>query len=77
MFPGRKTRSARRFQLLEWAQSAGSWIVEDDYDSEYRYERASILSLQGLDANSRVIYIGTFSEVLFPSLRLGRAGASF
>ncbi len=58
-------------QLLNWAQSAGSWIIEDDYDSEYRFESAPISSLQGLDRNARVIYIGTFSKVLFPSLRLG------
>ncbi len=63
--------AARRFQLLEWAQSAGAWIIEDDYDSEYRYESQPISSLQGLDTNARVIYIGTFSKVLFPSLRLG------
>jgi GntR family transcriptional regulator/MocR family aminotransferase len=63
--------AARRFQLLEWAQSAGSWIIEDDYDSEYRYESQPISSLQGLDTNSRVVYVGTFSKVLFPSLRLG------
>jgi len=71
-FPLGVTMSAsRRFQLLEWAQNTGSWIIEDDYDSEYRYESMPIASLQGLDANSRVIYIGTFSKVLFPSLRLG------
>jgi GntR family transcriptional regulator / MocR family aminotransferase len=71
-FPLGATLSAsRRFQLLEWAQNAGAWIIEDDYDSEYRYESLPIASLQGLDANSRVIYIGTFSKVLFPSLRLG------
>lgn len=71
-YPLGVTMSAtRRFQLLEWAESAGSWIIEDDYDSEYRYESAPISSLQGLDTNSRVIYIGTFSKVLFPSLRLG------
>ena len=63
--------ASRRLQLLEWAESSGSWIIEDDYDSEYRYESMPIASLQGLDANSRVIYIGTFSKVLFPSLRLG------
>jgi GntR family transcriptional regulator/MocR family aminotransferase len=63
--------AARRFQLLEWAETSGSWIFEDDYDSEYRYESRPIASLQGLDSNSRVIYIGTFSKVLFPSLRLG------
>src|SRR5215475_6848024 len=49
----------------------GSWIVEDDYDSEFRYETMPIASLQGLDWNRRVVYIGTFSKVLFPSLRLG------
>jgi GntR family transcriptional regulator / MocR family aminotransferase len=63
--------AARRFQLLDWAQNMGSWIIEDDYDGEYRYESLPIASLQGLDANGRVIYIGTISKVLFPSLRLG------
>jgi GntR family transcriptional regulator / MocR family aminotransferase len=71
-FPLGVTMSAsRRFQLLDWAQYAGSWIIEDDYDAEYRYESLPIASLQGLDANARVIYIGTFSKVLFPSLRIG------
>ena len=63
--------ASRRFQLLEWAQATGSWIIEDDYDSEYRYESLPIASLQGLDASARVIYVGTFSKVLFPALRLG------
>ena len=63
--------ASRRLQLLEWAERSGSWIIEDDYDSEYRYESMPIASLQGLDKNSRVIYVGTFSKVLFPSLRLG------
>jgi GntR family transcriptional regulator/MocR family aminotransferase len=63
--------ASRRLQLLEWAQCSGSWIIEDDYDSEYRYGSMPIPSLQGLDSNARVIYIGTFSKVLFPSLRLG------
>lgn len=63
--------ASRRLQLLEWAESAGSWVVEDDYDSEYRYDSKPIASLQGLDHASRVIYIGTFSKVLFPSLRVG------
>ena len=63
--------AARRLQLLEWASKAGSWVVEDDYDSEYRYESPPLSSLQGLDSDSRVIYVGTFSKVLFPSLRLG------
>ncbi|HEV2288301.1 MAG TPA: PLP-dependent aminotransferase family protein [Candidatus Acidoferrales bacterium] len=63
--------ASRRLQLLDWAESNGSWIIEDDYDSEYRYESMPVTSLQGLDRNSRVVYIGTFSKVLFPSLRLG------
>jgi len=63
--------ASRRLQLLDWAESNGSWIIEDDYDSEYRYEGTPVTSLQGLDRNSRVVYIGTFSKVLFPSLRLG------
>ena len=71
-FPLGVTMSAsRRLQLVEWANKTGAWIIEDDYDSEYRYQSMPIASLQGLDANSRVIYIGTFSKVLFPALRLG------
>ena len=65
--------AARRLQLLEWAHRSGSWIVEDDYDSEYRYESMPVASLQGLDRGSRVIYIGTFSKTLFPGLRVGYA----
>jgi GntR family transcriptional regulator/MocR family aminotransferase len=63
--------ATRRLQLLDWARRNGSWIVEDDYDSEYRYESDPIASLQGLDTDSRVLYVGTFSKVLFPALRLG------
>ena len=63
--------ASRRLQLLEWAENASAWIIEDDYDSEYRYDSAPVPCLQGLDRNSRVIYIGTFSKVMFPSLRLG------
>ena len=63
--------ASRRMQLLEWAERSRSWILEDDYDSDYRYENLPISSLQGLDRNARVVYIGTFSKVLFPSLRLG------
>jgi len=63
--------AARRLQLLEWAERAGSWIIEDDYDSEYRYDSLPIASLQGLDRHARVIYTGTFSKTLFPSLRIG------
>ena len=62
---------ARRLELLEWAASAGAWIVEDDYDSEYRYGGRPLSALQGLDGGGRVIYVGTFSKVLFPALRLG------
>jgi GntR family transcriptional regulator / MocR family aminotransferase len=62
---------SRRLMLLNWAQSSGAWIIEDDYDSEYRFDARPIASLQGLDVNSRVIYIGTFSKILFPSLRVG------
>jgi|HubBroStandDraft_6_1064221.scaffolds.fasta_scaffold84303_2 GntR family transcriptional regulator/MocR family aminotransferase len=62
---------ARRLQLLEWAHRFNAWIVEDDYDSEYRYESVPVASMQGLDSGSSVIYIGTFSKTLFPSLRLG------
>lgn len=71
-FPLGMTMSAsRRLRLLDWAASSGGWIIEDDYDSEYRYRSMPIAALQGLDANARVVYIGTFSKVLFPSLRLG------
>src|ERR1700733_4842798 len=68
---GATMSAARRLQLLEWAHSSSAWIVEDDYDSEYRYESMPVASMQGLDPGSRVIYIGTFSKTLFPSLRLG------
>ncbi len=68
---GSAMSAGRRLQLLNWAQRYGAWVIEDDYDSEYRFESAPISSLQGLDNNSRVIYIGTFSKVLFASLRLG------
>jgi GntR family transcriptional regulator/MocR family aminotransferase len=62
---------ANRLELLDWAAQNGAWILEDDFDSEYRYESKPIPALQGLDQNGRVLYIGTFSKVLFPSLRLG------
>jgi GntR family transcriptional regulator/MocR family aminotransferase len=61
----------RRLALLEWASASGAWILEDDYDSEYRYAGRPLAALQGLDAAGRVIYAGTFSKVLFPALRLG------
>lgn len=61
----------RRLALIEWARRNDSWIIEDDYDSEFRYSGHPIPSLQGLDGGERVIYIGTFSKVLFPALRIG------
>jgi GntR family transcriptional regulator/MocR family aminotransferase len=68
---GATMSAARRLHLLEWAQSAGAWIIEDDYDSEYRYESLPISSLQGLDRDARVVYVGSLSKVLFPALRVG------
>jgi GntR family transcriptional regulator/MocR family aminotransferase len=62
---------ARRLALLEWARTAGAWVLEDDYDSETRYAGRPLAALQGLDADGRVIYMGTFSKVMLPSLRLG------
>jgi GntR family transcriptional regulator / MocR family aminotransferase len=61
----------RRLELLAWARESGSWIVEDDYHSEYRYAGRPLAALQGLDDAERVIYVGTFNKVLFPGLRLG------
>ena len=62
---------SRRLALLEWARAAGAWVLEDDYDSEYRYAGRPLAALQGLDGDGRVIYLGTFSKVMLPSLRLG------
>jgi GntR family transcriptional regulator / MocR family aminotransferase len=62
---------SRRLELLRWAERSRAWILEDDYDSEYRYASRPVASLQGLDTSGCVIYCGTFSKVLFPSLRLG------
>ena len=62
---------SRRLELLNWAQQANAWILEDDYNSEYRFSGRPLSSLQGLDTGDRVLYIGTFSKVLFPSLRIG------
>jgi GntR family transcriptional regulator/MocR family aminotransferase len=71
-FPlGMAMSAARRMALLEWAARHDAWILEDDYDSEYRYVSRPLPSLQGMDSRKRVIYIGTFSKVIFPSLRVG------
>ncbi|MGO4302302.1 MocR-like pyridoxine biosynthesis transcription factor PdxR [Cupriavidus sp. RAF12] len=61
----------RRRALLEFARQHGSWIVEDDYDSEFRFSGQPIPSLQGMEADAPVIYIGTFSKTLYPGLRMG------
>ncbi|HBO5115151.1 TPA: PLP-dependent aminotransferase family protein [Pseudomonas aeruginosa] len=63
---------ARRNALLRWARARAAWVVEDDYDSEMRYTGHPFPSMQGLDPD-RVVYLGTFSKILFPSLRLGYA----
>ncbi|MBP5119232.1 PLP-dependent aminotransferase family protein, partial [Pseudomonas protegens] len=60
----------RRLALLDWANRQGSWIIEDDYDSEYRYQGKPLPALKSLDQQGRVLYTGTFSKVLFPGLRL-------
>ena len=71
-FPLGTTMSlARRLQLLEWARKSGALIVEDDYDSEYRYSGRPVPALQGLDRHELTLFTGSFSKVLFPSLRLG------
>jgi GntR family transcriptional regulator/MocR family aminotransferase len=61
----------RRLRLVEWARSGDVWIIEDDYDSEFRYESRPLPALQGLDPEGRVVHVGTFSKVLAPSLRIG------
>ncbi len=68
---GMTMSAARRLRLLDWASRQGAWILEDDYDSEYWFTARRPSSLHGLDADARVIYLGTFSKVLFPALRLG------
>lgn len=61
----------RRLELLNWAARTGTYLIEDDYDSEYRYSGRPVPSLAGLDHSESVIYIGTFSKILLPALRLG------
>jgi GntR family transcriptional regulator/MocR family aminotransferase len=61
----------RRLALLAWARAAGAWVLEDDYDSEFRHAGRPLAALHGLDAGGNVLYLGTFSKALFPALRLG------
>jgi GntR family transcriptional regulator/MocR family aminotransferase len=71
-FPlGMAMDAARRMELLAWARTCGAAILEDDYDSEFRYAGQPIPALQGLDTDGRVVFVGTLNKVLFPSLRLG------
>jgi GntR family transcriptional regulator/MocR family aminotransferase len=63
----------RRLELLDWARGAGAWIIEDDYDGEFRFDGRSPAAIQGIDQDARVVYTGTFSKVLFPSIRLAYA----
>ncbi|MHA3734235.1 MocR-like pyridoxine biosynthesis transcription factor PdxR [Pseudomonas sp. Eth.TT006] len=62
---------ARRLELLAWAERTQGWIIEDDYDGEYRYSGAPLAPLAALDQQGRVLYVGTFGKVAFPALRLG------
>ena len=68
---GMTMSASRRFALLDWAARQGAWILEDDYDSEFRYVSRPVGALQGMDSHDRVIYIGTFSKALFPAVRVG------
>jgi GntR family transcriptional regulator/MocR family aminotransferase len=71
-FPMSVTMSAdRRLDLLRWATNANAWIIEDDYDAEYRYSGRPVAALQALDSSGCVIYVGTFTKMLFNALRLG------
>ena len=62
---------ARRLELLDWAEREEAWIVEDDYDGEYRYNGTPLAPLAALDRQGRVLYVGTFCKIAFPALRLG------
>lgn len=71
-YPSGVTMSlARRLRLLAWAERNAGWIIEDDYDGEYRYSGAPLAPLAALDQNGRVLYVGTFGKIAFPALRLG------
>lgn len=62
---------ARRLEMLDWAEREQGWIIEDDYDGEYRYSGTPLAPLASLDRQGRVLYVGTFSKIIFPALRLG------
>jgi GntR family transcriptional regulator/MocR family aminotransferase len=68
---GRVLSTARRLELIAFARETGAFVLEDDYDSEFRYSGRPLPSLQGLDDAQRVLYIGTLNKVLFPGLRVG------
>src|SRR5207253_9971608 len=70
---GAALASARRLELRRLPRPGRAWVLQDDYDSEFRYSSRPIPALQGLDQDGRVIYLGTFSKTLFPALRLGYA----
>lgn len=71
-FPlGTAMSADRRMDLLRWAAGAGAWIIEDEYDAEYRYHGRPVAALQSLDRSGCVIYVGTFTKMLFNALRLG------
>nr|WP_246549096.1 PLP-dependent aminotransferase family protein [Ancylobacter oerskovii] len=73
-FPlGMELSLERRHALLQWARAAGAWVLEDDYDTEFRYAGRPMPALHALDREGRVLYFGTFSKMLFPGLRLGFA----
>ncbi len=68
---GRTLSLPRRLALLEWARANDAWIIEDDYDSEFRYTGRPLPSMRSIDGGNRTIYVGTFSKALFPALRIG------
>jgi GntR family transcriptional regulator/MocR family aminotransferase len=68
---GATMRMDQRLRLLEIAESWNAWVIEDDYDSEYRFQGEPVPAMHGADASRRVIYVGTFSKLLFPALRIG------
>lgn len=70
---GHEMSIERRQALLDWTQQHDAYVIEDDYDGDYRYEGRPIASLQGMDDGGRVIYVGSFNKILFPALRIAYA----